>query len=129
VPAAGCEVAEEALRTASLLGKARRAVNNEVCDWGTLLGRVHVEKEAVAETRGARMAGGWRLANALAGHRALRASIVAVCSAWSGIGEERWAAVDFVAMSQLRAFGLGELLWSPSGSLHTCAPQILAPML
>jgi hypothetical protein len=36
---------------------------------------------------------------------------------WSGNDEERWAAVHFVTMSQLRAFGLGELLWSRSSSL------------
>jgi hypothetical protein len=78
VPVAGCEVAEDAFRIASLLGKVRRAANKEVCDCGTLLCRVHVEKEAVAETRGAIIVGGWRFAKALAGHRVLRASIVAV---------------------------------------------------
>jgi hypothetical protein len=117
MPVAGCEVAEEALRMANLLGKVRRAANKEVCDCGTLLGCVHVEKEAVAETSGAIIVGGWRFAKALAGHRALRASIVAACLVWSGNDEERWAAVDFVAMSQLRAFGLGELMWSRSDSL------------
>jgi hypothetical protein len=40
------------------------------------VGRVHVEKGAAAAAHGARMAGGKRLANARAGHRALLVSMV-----------------------------------------------------
>lgn len=54
----GCEVADEAFRMANLPGKVRRAVRKEVCDCGTLLARVHVEKEAVPVMMGAMMAGG-----------------------------------------------------------------------
>jgi hypothetical protein len=117
MPVAGCEVADEAFRMASLLGRVRRAARKEVCDCEILLGRVHVEKEAVAVTKGAIIAGGRRFANALAGHRALRASIVVVSLVWSEDGEERWAAPwTSIAMSQLRAVGLGERLWSRSCS-------------
>jgi hypothetical protein len=76
-PVAGCDDADDAFRTRALLGKVRWAIEAlRVCD--VLLERVHVENEAAAAERGAMMAGGWRPANVLAGHRALRASIVAV---------------------------------------------------
>jgi hypothetical protein len=121
----GCEVADEAFRMASLLGRVCRAARKEIRDCGTLLSRVHVEKEAVAVAMGAIIEGGWRLANALAGHRALRASIVAVSLVWSGEDEERWAAPwTFVAMSQLRTFGLGELMWSRSCDLRVRPDQL-----
>ena len=48
--------------------------------WGSGLGRVHVAKEAVAlDDDGASIAGGNRLAKALAGHNALRVSMFVGC--------------------------------------------------
>ena len=75
----------DAFRTVGLLGMARCGVKKAVCDgcW-SLLGRVHVEKDAAAVEHGARIAGGYRLANARAGHRALLASIVCVLGDGSG---------------------------------------------
>ena len=63
LPAAGlapdAEGVVEAFRVAILLGTARCGVKKDVCDcWGSLLGRVHVEKDAAAVEHGARMAGG-----------------------------------------------------------------------
>lgn len=116
-PAADCEVADDAFRTDILLGKARRAPNGELCDCEGLPGRVHVENEAVADEMGAIMAGGYRLANALAGQRVLRASIVvyAMCREGAGI---LGCAVDI--LSQCRScghdFGLGELLQTTTRS-------------
>jgi hypothetical protein len=83
-PAAGCEDADDAFRIAILLAKPCRAAAGELCDCEALLGRVHVEKEAVAVEMGAMMAGGKRFANVLAGHKALRASIVALVSMCNG---------------------------------------------
>jgi hypothetical protein len=110
VPAAGCDGAVDAFRTvtANLLGGMRRDVRKELRGCWALLERVHVEKEAVAVEIGAMIAGGCRLANALAGHRALRASIVTACSVSCG-EEGDLGFFTFVAMSQMRAFGLGEL--------------------
>jgi hypothetical protein len=41
-----------------LLAGVRRAAAEELCDCEALLGRVHVEKEAVAAEMGAMMVGG-----------------------------------------------------------------------
>ena len=67
-----------------------------------------MENEAVAVERGAMMAGGWRFANALAGHRALRASIVMACSVWSGEVREVWVS-ELLSRCLRWVFGLGEL--------------------
>ncbi len=73
------EEAVEAWRAGNLLGRKRGAVRTGGCvESGCCVGRVLVEKEEEAMEHGARMAGGWRLANARAGQRALRASIVVV---------------------------------------------------
>lgn len=57
--AAGAAGLVDAFRTANLLGAAPRAAKKGVCDccW-SLVGRVHVEKEAAAAEQGARIAGG-----------------------------------------------------------------------
>jgi hypothetical protein len=72
------EGAVDACRATHLRGViALRAAGGLRCCW-SLLGRVHVENEAVAADEGARIAGGKRVANALAGHSALRVSILDV---------------------------------------------------
>ncbi len=79
--ATGCAGAVDAYRTINLLENLVReaAVGLLHCCCGSLLGRVHVEKEAAAAVdAGASMAGGKRLAKALAGHSALRVSILDV---------------------------------------------------
>ena len=79
--ATGCAGAVDAWRTISLLGNVvREAVVGLLrCCCGSVLGRVHVEKEvAAAVDEGASIEGGKRLAKALAGHSALRVSMVDV---------------------------------------------------
>jgi hypothetical protein len=79
--ATGCAGAVDAYRTINLLGNVVReaAVGLLRWCWASLLGRVHVEKEvAAAVDEGASIAGGKRLAKALAGHSALRVSMVDV---------------------------------------------------
>jgi hypothetical protein len=79
--ATGCAGAVDACRTISLLGNVVRGVVVGLlrgCCW-SLFGRVHVEKEdAAAMDEGASIAGGKRLAKALAGHSALRVSMLGV---------------------------------------------------
>ena len=56
--------------------------------WGSGLGRVHVEKEAIAlDDEGARIAGGKRLAKALAGHSALCVSMLGGCVDVGEVGQ------------------------------------------
>jgi hypothetical protein len=79
--ATGCAGAVDAYRTINLLGNVvREAAVGLLCwCWASLLGRVHVEKEvAAAVDEGASIAGGKRLAKALAGYSALRVSMVDV---------------------------------------------------
>jgi hypothetical protein len=106
--AAGCEGDDDALRMATLAGKAIRGLYSGACaGCGSLVGRVHVEKDAPVAAHGARMAGGKRLANARAGHRALLVSIVtrgAVVWWWE------WAWWELAACC-LRTFRAGELPW------------------
>lgn len=110
-PAADCDVADDAFRTGGLLRKVRRVANGELCDCEAVLGRIHVENEAVADERGAIMAGGYRFANALAGQRVLRASIVVYAMYCEDVGKAGVCRGYFVAVSQLRArLGLGEVL-------------------
>jgi hypothetical protein len=63
----------------NLLGDMRRAAVEGLlrCCW-SLLGRVHVENDAVAADEEASIAGGKRFANALAVHNALLVSIADV---------------------------------------------------
>lgn len=77
MPPVDCDDAVDAGRivTLNVLGKARRVAETRLCGRWALLDRVHVEKDAGAVERGAIIAGGWRFANALAGHIALRESI------------------------------------------------------
>lgn len=76
---------EEALRTSALPAKVARAVRKEVSGCSSLHGRrVHVENEAATIAHGAMMDGGWRFAKALAGHRALLASIVTIVGGQKG---------------------------------------------
>ena len=92
--ATGCAGAVDAWRTISLLGNVvREAVVGLLrCCCGSVLGRVHVEKEvAAAVDAGASIAGGKRLAKALAGHSALRVSIVDV--SWTTVGRRREVAI------------------------------------
>jgi hypothetical protein len=61
MPDVDCDGAVDAYRTMmlDLLGNARRDVRiEELCGCWALLALVHVENEAVAVERGARMAGG-----------------------------------------------------------------------
>lgn len=61
-------------------------VAGRLCCCGSGLGRVHVEKEAVApNVEGVSIAEGKRLAKALAGHSALRVSMVV-----ASVDVERW---------------------------------------
>jgi|SRR5690242_747737 len=77
-PALDAEGEVDAFRTPSLLDTARGVVKTGACEcWGSLQGRVLVVKEATVE-QGARIDGGYRLAKARAGHRALLASIAVV---------------------------------------------------
>lgn len=83
------------------------------CCCGSVLGRVHVEKEvAAAVDEGASIAGGKRLTKALAGHSALRVSIVDV--SWTTVGRRREVAVvprtfHFdVSSCRLRALAIAE---------------------
>jgi len=87
--ATGCAGAVDACRAIGLLGNVVREVGIGLlrcCCCRSLLGRVHVEKEsAAAVDEGARMAGGNRLAKALAGHSALRVSILDVSRTTVGL--------------------------------------------
>lgn len=114
----------DALRRAILLGRARSCVETGVCEccWGSLLGRVLVEKEAMVE-QGARMEGGCRLAKARAGQKALLASIVVVVVKM----ERWWLRVNFTEQQH------GAKLWSwrdaryPPHAMHRqmlCSPSI-----
>lgn len=71
-----------------------------------------MENEAVADERGARMAGGYRFANALAGQRVLRASIVVVCAMRVEEVGKLGCAVDILSQCHScgHDFGLGKLL-------------------
>jgi hypothetical protein len=73
------EGAVDACRATHLRGViALRAASGGLrCCW-SLLGRVHVENEAVTVDEGASIAGGKRVTKALAGHSALRVSILDV---------------------------------------------------
>jgi hypothetical protein len=85
--AAGCAGAVDAYRTISRLGNVVREVIVGLlrCCCGSLLGRVHMDKEvAAAVDEGASIAGGKRLAKALAGHKALRVSILSVSRTTAG---------------------------------------------
>lgn len=88
--ATGCAGAVDACRAIGLLGNVMREVRVRLlrccCCCRSLLGRVHVEKEvAAAVDEGARIAGGKRLAKALAGHSALRVSILDVSRTTVGL--------------------------------------------
>lgn len=89
--ATGCAGAVDACRAIGLLGNVVREVRVGLlrcccCCCRSLLGRVHVEKEvAAAVDEEARIAGGNRLAKALAGHSALRVSILDVSRTTVGL--------------------------------------------
>lgn len=102
----GDVVEADRIMTLNVLGKARRVVGEEICDPWALLGRVHVEMEAGgAVERGAMIAGGYRFANALAGHIALRDSIVDLLLLDSGEGGGGLGSADVGRDVLLRARG------------------------